>query len=217
MSGGLACAMVAPSTKVTIEWMTDCGCTTTSMQSYGIPNSRCASITSSPLFTRVAELMVTTGPIAQVGWASASRAVTACSSSRVRPRNGPPDAVSTSELTSAAAPERRHWASALCSESTGTIWPGAARSVTSRPPATSDSLLASASVRPARRAASVGARPMDPVMAFSTMSASTDSMSSIAANAPTATAAPGWAVRCAASRSGREPPAARPTTANRSG
>ena len=31
MSGGLACAIVAPSAKVTIEWTIDCGCTTTSM------------------------------------------------------------------------------------------------------------------------------------------------------------------------------------------
>ncbi len=31
MSGGLACAIVAPSVNVTIEWMTDCGCTTTSI------------------------------------------------------------------------------------------------------------------------------------------------------------------------------------------
>ena len=33
MSGGLACAIVDPSTNVTIEWTTDCGCTTTSMRS----------------------------------------------------------------------------------------------------------------------------------------------------------------------------------------
>src|SRR5664279_3515831 len=58
MSGGLACAMVEPSTKVTMEWMTDCGCTTTSMRSYAMSNSRWASITSRPLFTSVAELMV---------------------------------------------------------------------------------------------------------------------------------------------------------------
>ena len=47
--------------------------------------------------------------------------------SRVRPRNGPPLAVSTSRRTSSARPPRRHCASALCSESTGTIWPGLAR------------------------------------------------------------------------------------------
>ena len=60
-----------PSTNSTMEWTTDCGWTTTSIRSNGMSNSRCASITSSPLFTRVAELIVTTGPMSQVGWASA--------------------------------------------------------------------------------------------------------------------------------------------------
>ncbi len=79
-----------------------CGCTTTSIRSKGMPNSRCASITSSPLLTRVAELMVTRGPIDQVGCASACSGVTSCSSSRARPRNGPPLAVSTRRRTSSA-------------------------------------------------------------------------------------------------------------------
>ena len=39
--------------------------------------------------TRVAELIVTTGPMSQVGWASACSTVTSASSSAVRPRNGP--------------------------------------------------------------------------------------------------------------------------------
>ena len=59
-------------------------------------------------------------------------------------------------------PPRRHCAIAECSESTGTIWPGRATPGTSGPPAISDSLLASASVRPARSAASVAARPREP-------------------------------------------------------
>ena len=42
------------------------------MRSNGMSKSRCASITSSPLLTRVAELIVTTGPMSQVGWFSAS-------------------------------------------------------------------------------------------------------------------------------------------------
>ena len=127
------------------------------------PKSSCASITSRPLLTSVAELIVMTGPMFQVGWASACSGVTSVSSSRRRPRNGPPLAVRISRRTSARLPERRHCASAECSESTGTIWSGrctAAR--TSGPPATSDSLFASASVRPARSAASVGARPERP-------------------------------------------------------
>ena len=61
----------------------------TSMSSYGTSNSSCASITSSPLFTMVAELIVTTGPMSQVGCLSASSGVTSASSSRRRPRNAP--------------------------------------------------------------------------------------------------------------------------------
>ena len=168
MSGGLTCAIVEPSVNSTIEWMIDCGCTTTSIASYGVPNSSCASITSSPLFTRVAELIVTTGPMSQVGWASAWAGVTAPSSALVRPRNGPPLAVRTSLRTSSARPPRRHWASAQCSLSTGTSWPGLASARTSGPPATRDSLFASATVRPARSAASVGASPIEPVIPLST-------------------------------------------------
>ena len=67
---------------------------------------------------------------------------------------------------------RRHCASAECSESTGTSWPGAARRVTSGPPAISDSLLASATVRPASSAASVARSPCAPATALSTTSQS---------------------------------------------
>ena len=42
-----------------------------------------------------------TGPMAQVGWASACSGVTPASSACVRPRNGPPEAVTTSLRTSA--------------------------------------------------------------------------------------------------------------------
>ena len=57
-------------------------------------------MTSRPLLTRVAEFVVTTRPMSQVGCASASAGVTSASDSRERPRNGPPDAVSTSRRTS---------------------------------------------------------------------------------------------------------------------
>ena len=72
MSGGDACAIVAPSTNSTMECTIDCGWTTTSIASNGTSNSRCASMTSSPLFTSVAELVVTIRPMSQVGCASAS-------------------------------------------------------------------------------------------------------------------------------------------------
>src|SRR5699024_2497625 len=55
MSGGLACAMVEPSTSVTIECTIDWGWTTTSTRSSGRSNWKQASITSSALLTRVAE------------------------------------------------------------------------------------------------------------------------------------------------------------------
>src|SRR5271155_3413234 len=93
MSGGEAWMIVAPSADSTIEGTIDWGGTTTSIRSSSKPNSRCASITSRPLFTNVAELTVTSGPIFQVGWASACSGVTLARASRRRPRNGPPPAL----------------------------------------------------------------------------------------------------------------------------
>ena len=186
MSGGDACARVEPSGNSTIEWIIDCGCTTTSIRSNGMSNSRWASITSSPLLTRVAELVVMTGPIAKLGWARASVTVTRSRSARLRPRKGPPLAVTTSRRTSAVVPPRRHWAMALCSLSTGTIWPGAAARLTSGPPTMSDSLLARASDEPAARAARVGCRPIEPVMPLSTTSAPRPA-SLVLASGPTTT------------------------------
>ena len=156
MSGGLACAIVEPSVKVTIECTIDCGCTTTSMRSYGMPNSRCVSISSRPLLTSDAEFSVFIGPIDQVGCAPACSGVTCSRSAAAQPRNGPPEAVSTRLATSSAVPPRRHCASAECSESTGTIWPGFAARSTNGPPAISDSLFARANRAPLASAASVG-------------------------------------------------------------
>jgi len=76
MSGGLACAIVEPSTKVTIECTMDCGWTTTSIRSAAMSKSRVASMSSRPLLTRVAELIVISGPIDQVGCAIACSTVT---------------------------------------------------------------------------------------------------------------------------------------------
>jgi hypothetical protein len=122
----------------------------------------------SPLLTRLAELIVMTGPMSQVGWAIACSGVTSAISARVRPRNGPPEAVTISLRTSERSPPISAWKSAECSESTGTIWPGLAIALTSGPPTISDSLLARMSTRPASRAASVGRSPMEPVMPLST-------------------------------------------------
>ena len=79
--------------------MIDWGCTTTSIRSYGVPNRWWASISSSPLFISVAESIVILPPIAHVGCASACSTVTWLSSSAVRPRNGPPDAVRITRST----------------------------------------------------------------------------------------------------------------------
>ena len=160
---------------------------------------------------------MTTFPITQVGWARACSGVTCASCSREKPRKGPPDAVNISFLTSDGAPARRHCARAECSESTGTIWPGAAASVTSFPPTMSDSLLARAKILPVRKVASVGAKPIEPVMPLITTSASVDSTSWVAASAPR-TAFSLATPNCERwiSRSSVFCPAAKPTTSKRS-
>ena len=99
MSGGPMWASIAPSASSTSPWISDCGWTTTSIRSYGVPNRWWASITSRPLFISVAESIVILPPIAQVGCASASSTVTSASSARERPRNGPPLAVIVSPAT----------------------------------------------------------------------------------------------------------------------
>ncbi len=63
-------------------------------------NSQCASMTSRPLFIIVAESMVILRPIFQVGCLSAWSGLTRSSSSRVKRRNGPPDAVRISRRIS---------------------------------------------------------------------------------------------------------------------
>ena len=89
-------------------------------------------MSSRPLLTRVEELIVTTGPMSQVGWLRAAAALIPVSVSRLRPRKGPPEAVRTSRRTSLRPlvtglvspfswrPLARAWAMAECSESTGT-------------------------------------------------------------------------------------------------
>src|SRR3981189_3489910 len=99
MSGGLAWAMVDPSTKATIEGIIDGGCTKTAMRSYPMANNRWVSMSSRPLLTSDAEFSVFIGPIDQVGCAPACSGVTCLSWAADQPRNGPPDAVSTSLAT----------------------------------------------------------------------------------------------------------------------
>ena len=107
MSGIDSWAMVDPSENSTIPWITDCGCTTTSIPSSPTPNSSWASMTSRPLFMSVELSTVIFGPIDHVGWARASATVTRSSSARERPRNGPPLAVSRIRRTASDGPACR--------------------------------------------------------------------------------------------------------------
>ena len=63
--------------------------------------------------------MVIFGPIDQFGWRSACSGVAAAIASAVQVRNGPPDAVRITRLTSSRRPAPSAWNIALCSLSTG--------------------------------------------------------------------------------------------------
>ena len=129
-------------------------------------------MTSSALLASVAESTVILAPISHVGCSSASVGPTSWKRSAGRVRKGPPDAVSTTRRTSSTGRPARHWCTAPCSLSTGRSSPPPRRSasMTSAPPATSDSLLASASLRPASSAAIVGSSPATPTSPFTTTS-----------------------------------------------
>ena len=143
-------------------------------------------MTSRPLFMSVAESIEILPPMSQVGCASASSTVTSASSARVRPRNGPPDAVSTSLSTVPGRSPASSWCSAECSESTGRICApvASASAMTSSPPTTSDSLLASARSIPSPSVATVGPRPAEPTSALRTRSAPDSSTSRTSPSAP---------------------------------
>ena len=127
------------------------------------------------------ESIVIFGPMLQVGCASASSGVTSSSSSRVRPRNGPPDAVRTSECDLSGARPSRHWNAAECSLSTGSSRPPprSRAASASSPAATRLSLFASARSTPRSSAQSVRGRPAKPTTALRTTSGSARSSSSV--------------------------------------
>src|SRR5436190_15549995 len=202
MSGWPRCASAAPSRKRTSACTIELGCTTTSIRSYGRPKRKCASISSSPLFASVAESTLIFGPMLQVGCASASSGVTSESSSRVRPRNGPPEAVRTSECTCSVSRPSRHWNAAECSLSTGMSLPAPRRcaSSASSPAATKLSLFASARSTPCSSAQSVAGRPAKPTTALRTRSGSARSSCCV-------TSPPTW-VSGARPSTSREPEAA---------
>ena len=172
MSGIPSCAFTAPSSNCTMEWMTDCGCTTTSIWSGRTPNSHLASITSNPLFIMEAESIVILAPMSQLGCFSACALVTVVSCSIVQVRNGPPEAVSITFSIWLPISPARHWKTAECSESTGRMGTPLkrARSLMSSPATTSVSLLARAIGLRARMAFMVGFSPAYPTMAVNTIS-----------------------------------------------
>jgi hypothetical protein len=108
ISVGPNCARIEPSTNSTIECTTDCGWMTMAICSGAMPNSQCASMTSSPLFMSVAESTVIFGPMRQVGCCSACSGVTRASSVAGSVRNGPPDAVRSNRATSWRLTPCRH-------------------------------------------------------------------------------------------------------------
>ena len=94
ISGTPSCARMELSLNCTMEWMMLWRCTTTCTFSGGRPNSHTASISSRPLFIRVAESMVIFAPMFQLGCLRASALVLPASSSFFIPKKGPPEAVS---------------------------------------------------------------------------------------------------------------------------
>ena len=152
-----------------------------------------ASMISSPLFIRVAESMVIFAPMVQLGCFRASAAVTCSSSSKLRPKNGPPEQVSSSRRTSPRSRQPcKHWKMALCSESTGTISAPVSRAadITSSPAHTSVSLLARAMRFFSMMAASVGASPTLPITAVTTVSASGSVAAAVRPSGPSITSMP---------------------------
>ena len=92
----------------------------TSTRSYGSRTGSAPSISSSPLFARVAESTVIFGPICQVGCESASVGCYVFELRAVAPsERRPPDAVRTIESTVPRRRPSRHWKGAECSLSTG--------------------------------------------------------------------------------------------------
>ena len=138
-------------------WTTDVGCTTTSILSYGTPKSQCASISSDLLRRRRVDRDLR--PIDHVGWRSASSWLV--EKFRVRPRNGPPEAVRTTPATvSGGRPSRRWW-------SAGVLAPAPGR----RPRALGgdEALLVCERERPTRAPSTCNTA--NPTTAFGTMSA----------------------------------------------
>ena len=155
------------------------------------PKRTWASISSSPLFIKVALSTEILAPIDQLGWRIACSGVTAAMRSADQVRNGPPEAVKVIFSIAWLWAKSSNWNAALCSESTGISTPresAAARRKTS-PAATTHSLLASATIAPRFAASSVGAKPAAPTIALTTISEGRCA-ASITASVPASTSTP---------------------------
>ena len=159
----------------TSECTTLRGWITASILLYGSRYSHLASMASNALLTSVAESIVIFGPICQVGWARASSGVTprsaAADRETARPRRSETRRRTVVDPFPAAGTAR--WPSARCRPDEAIERVAAGSSSSARPgdpPATSVSLLASATRRPARSAASTAGSAAMPVVATTTMS-----------------------------------------------
>src|SRR3954447_2231154 len=166
-----------------------------------MPKRWWASITSKPLFMSVAESIVMRPPMSHVGCASASRGVISARSTR--PRNGPPEAVTTRRSTVPGSAASISWYRAECSLSTGSRRApvASASAMTSSPPTTRLSLLARATSIPSVSATIVGPSPAVPTIPFSTRSAPDEAISSRTPSSPAYTGSPCWP-RASAAASG---------------
>ena len=182
MSGYPRCASEAPSRKRTIAWTTEVGWTTTSIRSYGSPNRKCASISSSPLFASVAESTVIFGPMRHVGMRErvgaghVSQLVARPAAERAA-RRREDDRVD--RLRGRAPRGTGRPRSARCRPGASRPPPRSRAPSASSPAATRLSLFASASVTPRSSAQSVAGRPAKPTTAFRTTSGSARSSSAV--------------------------------------
>src|SRR5512134_2025635 len=192
MSGTPNCAIMLPSRYSTIEWTIDWGWMRTSIFEGGSPKSQVASITSSPLFIRVAESTVIFVPIRHVGCPRASETVAFRIRRAVWFRNGPPEAVRIIRRMSSRRWPEAAWNTAECSLSTGRISAPPARAASTRnaPPATSSSLLARAIRFPRAAAAMTGRIDEIPDAAASTISAGEAQAASVIPSSPNRTRVP---------------------------
>ena len=167
------------------------------MRSASTPKSHLASITSKPLFMRVAESMVIFAPMSHVGCLSASSAVTCAICSAVNVLKGPPEHVSRIFSMLLSPSPTMLWNIAECSLSTGSIgtrFSRAKRHISS-PATTRVSLLARHIFFLALMAWIVGDSPANPTMAVSTMSMDEDSTTSSRALLPAYTFMSGMSER----------------------